>query len=334
MTSGRLPAYSGATVPALDRLPARKREWQRLPRAGRSSSFSEALVFVYGKVAGSFIVLAASVLLAACAGSPRPRTTAPISRAPARRIVTLMPAFADEACAMGEGAYLVGVSQFSRSPSCARNVPEVANFASVDIEKIIALHPDVVVAIPAQRRLTAGLERAGVRIVFMPSDTFGDLFGDIRTLGSLTGRTREAAALVARLQRRTAALEESGHSARRPSVFVVLQAQPIWTVGPQSYISTLLRMAGARNAVTVLPRAYAQYNAEALLRLQPDAIVAGSDVHLESVLNHEPWRSLRAVRENHVYTIADPSILERPGPNYNEGLFWLVEHLRPLTAPS
>jgi iron complex transport system substrate-binding protein len=113
---------------------------------------------------------------------------------------------------------------------------------------------------------------------------------------------------------------------------VVLQAQPIWTVGPQSYISTLLQMAGGRNAVSALPRSYAQYSAEALLRTQPDAIVAGSDVHLESVLDREPWRSLRAVREKRVFILKTPDILERPGPNYNEGLSWLIEHLRPLST--
>lgn len=287
---------------------------------------------MYGKVAASCIVLAASALLAACAGSPHANRGAAAGHA--HRIVTLMPSFADELCAMGEGAYLVGVSQFSRSASCARGVPEVANFASIDTEKIIALHPDAVVAIPAQRRLTAALQLAGVRTVFIPNDALGDIFSDIRTLGFLTGGTHDATALVARLQRRTAALERSAHFSGHPSVFVVLQAQPIWTVGPKSYISTLLRMAGGRNAVRALPRAYAQYSAEALLRLQPDAIVAGSDVHLQSVLNREPWRSLRAVRENHVYIVGNPSVLERPGPNYNEGLSWLIEHLRPLTAQS
>jgi iron complex transport system substrate-binding protein len=133
------------------------------------------------------------------------------------------------------------------------------------------------------------------------------------------------------LRERTKALQATERGNRRPRVFVVLQAQPIWTVGPQSFISTLLQLAGARNAVTDLPRPYAQYTAEALIRLQPDAIVAGGDTQLESLLGREPWRSLRAVHEHHVYMLADPSTLERPGPNYNEGLSWLIERLRPLT---
>ena len=287
---------------------------------------------MYGKIVAAGAILAASTLLGACSGSPKPAKPAGAPAQPAHRIVTLMPSFADELCAMGKGAYVIGVSQYTRSVSCAQHVPEVANFASVDTEKIVSLHPDVVIGIPPQRALTAALGRAGVRVWFMPDDSLDDIFGDIRALGVITGDRKSAGALVNRLQRETASLESSEHGTRHPSVFIVLQAQPIWTVGPQSYISTLVRMAGGRNAVTALPRAYAQYSAEALLRLQPDAIVAGSDVHLESLLDREPWRSLRAVRENHVFILEHPDILERPGPNYNEGLSWLIERLRPLTT--
>jgi iron complex transport system substrate-binding protein len=242
-----------------------------------------------------------------------------------------MPSFAADLCAMGDGARIVGVSQYSKSASCAAQAPEVANFASVNAERIVALHPDAIVAIPAQRRLIAPLERAGIRSVLLADESYNDIFRDIDRLGAIAGDSAGASRLSARLRERTKALQATERGNRRPRVFVVLQAQPIWTVGPQSFISTLLQLAGARNAVTDLPRPYAQYTAEALIRLQPDAIVAGGDTQLESLLGREPWRSLRAVHEHHVYMLADPSTLERPGPNYNEGLSWLIERLRPLT---
>lgn len=242
-----------------------------------------------------------------------------------------MPSFAQDLCAMGSGGLIVGVSEYGNSATCAPRAPAIANFSSVNVEKIIALRPDLVVGIPAQRRLTAPLERAGIRTVFLSDDSYGDLFRNIAEIGRLTGSTQSASDLIARLRSRTNRLRASEHFTKRPSVFVVLQAQPVWTVGPQSYISTLLELAGARNAVTRLPRAYAQYNTEALVDLQPDAIVAGSDTQLTALLDREPWRSLRAVRQKHVYVLQDPGVLERPGPNYNEGLSWLIEHLRPLS---
>lgn len=274
------------------------------------------------------IAFALALALAACAGSTHERT----SNSHARRVVTLMPSFAEDLCAMGSASLIAGVSEYSNTAGCALHAPTVANFSSVDVEKIISLHPDLVVAIPAQRRLTAPLERAGIRTAYMSDDSYDDLFRNINTLGRLTGSERSATGLNDRLRARTAELRASEHFSKRPSVFVVLQAQPVWTVGPQSYISTLLDLAGARNAVTHLPRPYAQYSAEALLKLQPDAIVAGSDTQLQTLLAREPWRSLRAVQRKHVYILRDPGVLERPGPNYNEGLSWLIEHLRPLST--
>ncbi|HEV7178443.1 MAG TPA: hypothetical protein VGN11_01125, partial [Candidatus Baltobacteraceae bacterium] len=69
---------------------------------------------------------------------------------------------------------------------------------------------------------------------------------------------------------------------------------------------------------------------EALLRAQPDVIVTDPSTGLRNVLQNEPWRSLRAVQQHHVYMISPADVLERPGPRYNEGLAWLIERLAPL----
>jgi iron complex transport system substrate-binding protein len=280
---------------------------------------------VYGKVGSIVLRFALLAALSACSTTAQPARHA--TGAP--RIVTLMPVFAQDLCALGAGAQLAGVSQYSEDARCARGLPQVNDFASVDTEKIISLHPDFVVAIPAQRTLTVALARAGVRVVYLPDDSFHDIFSNVYALGRLS--RHDPSSLVARLRERTRALQASEHFTKRMRVFVALQAQPIWTVGPQSYISTLLQLAGARNAVTALPRAYAQYSAEALIRLQPDAIVTSSDTHLADLFGREPWRSLRAVRDGHVFVLGDASLLETPGPSYNEGLAWLIERLRSLS---
>jgi ABC-type Fe3+-hydroxamate transport system substrate-binding protein len=64
--------------------------------------------------------------------------------------------------------------------------------------------------------------------------------------------------------------------------------------------------------------------------LQPDVIISTSDAHVQSVLDREPWRSLRAVREHRVYILSDDSIVVRPGPRYNQGLQWIIDRLRPI----
>jgi iron complex transport system substrate-binding protein len=115
----------------------------------------------------------------------------------------------------------------------------------------------------------------------------------------------------------------------RPSTFVVLETNPIVTVGNGSYIAHLIVLAGGTNAAGDLTAAYPRYSAEALVARQPDAIVADRLSGLANVLGSPPWNALRAVRAGRVSILDDADILERPGPRYNEGLAWLIAHLHP-----
>jgi iron complex transport system substrate-binding protein len=245
------------------------------------------------------------------------------------RVVALMPSFADDLYAIGAGEQLVAVSAYTDAPQ-ARRLPRVADASSVDVEAIVALRPSAVIGIPAQARFVEPLRRAHVPVYLLADDTYDQIFSNLRVAGALTGHRREADAEIARLQRETAALvDRTAGFARRPSVFVVLGSGPIWTAGSESYITKLLALAGGRNAAGDLRAAYGEYSAEALLRDQPDLLVTDPATHIEALADREPWRSLRAVRRHRVYAI-DPDVLERPGPNYNEGIRRLLERIAPL----
>lgn len=270
-----------------------------------------------------------SALLCACAGHATAGSAEPASRVGGRRIVTLVPSFADDMYAIGAGPQLVAVSGFTDAPQ-ATGLPRVADATSVDAEAILAIRPSVVVGIPAQKRFIEPLQRAHVRVVLLPDDSYESIFENLKTFGALTGRRREAAAAVTRLRRETGQVHARTRAyVRHPSVFVVLGSGPIWTAGSDSYIATLIALAGGTNAASDLRAPYGQYSAEALVRRQPDVLVADADMHLDAALDREPWRSLSAVRLHHVYSV-DPDLIERPGPSYNEGLRWLVDRLTPL----
>jgi ABC-type Fe3+-hydroxamate transport system substrate-binding protein len=269
--------------------------------------------------------LALLLALAACSQTPWHRV--PPER---RRIVALMPSFVEDLVAIGAKRQIVGIAA-GTGLAVVRDVPRVADFASVDLERVVAVHPDVVVAIPAQLRLLEPLRKAGIRIVLLPDDSYASIFADLARLGALSGHEAAAAREIARLRARTARLRATeAHFAAPPSVFVVLGAQPIWTVGRDSYIGTLIALAGGRDAASRLGAAYGEYSAEALLEAQPDAIVTDPTTQLPSVLQREPWRSLRAVRDGRVFVIPDASLLERPGPRYVDGLAWLIARLHEL----
>ncbi len=273
------------------------------------------------------------VVLSACTAPKAPQPSAASSGPVPARVVALVPSLVEDLYAIGAGPQVVAVSAFSNNVTQARGLPRVADFTNVDSEKIVALHADLVLGIPSQERFVQPLIRAGVRVVLIPNDTYDDIFTSLRQVGDLTGRRREAAAEISSLQKATRMLQaRTAAFKRHPSAFVVLGTAPIWTIGDKSYIATLIGMAGGRNAASDLNIAYGQYSAEALLHDNPDVIIEDPAVHLQSSLDREPWRSLRAVQEHDVYTIEPAEILMRPGPNYNKGLLWLIERLTPRAA--
>ena len=244
------------------------------------------------------VALAALVALAPCGSR-----AAGAQHAVAQRVVSLIPSLTEDLFAVGAGDRVVGVSEYSDYPPQAKRLPVVSSFASVDAERIVALHPDVVVAIPSQQNLAGDLTRAGIRVAFFRDDSLADVYANLHGIGELVGRTRQADDVVA------------------------LGTAPIFTVGHGSYISSLLALAGARNAADDVRAPYSRYSAEALVARQPDALIVDPDVHLNEVAAEPPWSALRAVRDGHVYVLPEAAILERPGPRYNEGLAWLIATL-------
>jgi len=243
------------------------------------------------------------------------------------RVVSLIPSLTEDLFAIGAGPSVVGVSQFTDYPPAAARLPLVSTFSSVGAEKIVRLHPTVVVGIPAQTALVGDLRRLGLRVVLVSDDSFDDIFSDLAMLGRLTGRSHEAAALSARLRARTAELVRRVPAGPRPTVFVVLGVAPVYTVGDRSYIAHLIGLAGGRNAAAGVHDAYARYSAEALVAAQPDALVTDRTTNLAAALNTAPWSALRAVKTHRVYVLSDAALLERPGPRYNDGLAWLIVQL-------
>jgi iron complex transport system substrate-binding protein len=267
--------------------------------------------------------LAALVALGSCASG-----AAGAAEHSVRRVVSLIPSLTEDLFAVGAGDRVVGVSAYSDYPPRAKTLPVVSSFAAVDAERIVALHPDVVVAIPSQQGLARDITRAGIPLALFRDDSLADVYANLHGIGVLVGRARQADALIVRLRARTAALTRARpRRARRPAVFVVLGTAPIFTVGRGSYIASLLELAGARNAAGDVQAPYARYSAEALVARQPDALIVDPDVRFADVAATPPWSSLRAVQQHHVYMLPDAAILERPGPRYNDGLAWLIATL-------
>lgn len=253
----------------------------------------------------------------------------------AGRIVSLAPSLTEMLFAIGAGGRVLGVSSFTTYPPAAAALPVVATFASVDAERIVRMRPDLIVGIASQDAQVRDLRRAGLNVRLLEDEAYADIFRNISTLGHWAGREREASALNARLRKETAALRAAAPArSKKPRLFVVLQVAPIYTVGNASFIAELIAFAGGENAASALRSAYGRFSEEALVALQPDAIVADPRSGFSAQEDRSPWSALRAVKSRHAYVLTSEQtdVLERPGPRYNEGLKQLISIVQAAAA--
>ena len=236
------------------------------------------------------------------------------------RIVSLAPSATEMLFAAGAGAQVIATVEYSDEPPGARDVPRIGDVAAVDMERLVALHPDVVVlwatgGNPAQRQKIAGLR---IPIYEQEVARLSDIAPAVRRLGVLAGTEaaadRAAREMEARLAKLTATYAVDGGA--RPSVLLQVWNRPIYTVGGKHLMSDALRICGARNVFADLPEAGPIVDTEAVIARNPDIIVAAAPAG-EGAAWVTDWKqlgSLAAVRGHRVVAFEDQS-LSRLGPS-------------------
>ena len=246
---------------------------------------------------------------------------------PAQRIVSLAPHLAEIAFAAGAGAKLAGVSSFSRHPAEVERLPVAASHGRVDIERLIALRPDLVLAWQSGNSpLQIGrLERLGVRVFVTETRTLADIPRIVRLVGTLAGSADLAEARARRFENEITDLRERYAGERRVAVFLEIWHTPMLTVNGAHLISDALRLCGGRNVFAAARTLTPLVSREQILDARPEAIVTGG--FGSEVL--QAWRGLEsvsAVRNRRIYAV-DPDLLYGQGPHLLEGVRALCERL-------
>jgi iron complex transport system substrate-binding protein len=258
---------------------------------------------------------------------------------PAERIISLAPSNTEILYAIGAGKQVVAREDFSNYPEEAKSLPSVGgNSGKYNLEEIAKLQPDLILASP----LTAGdvvqslkTITQNVFVVPNPKDMEG-LYANLMTVGTLTGRQKEAEKLSGELEARVkAVLEKIAPSSSMPKVFYELDAtdpaKP-WTAGPGTFIDLLIGKAGGYNIGGSLEGEWAQISQEALIVENPDIILLGDALYggitPESVAARPGWSEINAVRNGRVLAFND-DLVSRPGPRMVQGLEELAKLLHP-----
>jgi iron complex transport system substrate-binding protein len=212
--------------------------------------------------------------------------------------------------------------QYSSEPAAARAVPRIGDVATIDMERLVALRPEVVMAWPAggnpaQRAKIAAL---GIPIYEQQVARLADLPGSLRRLGALAGTEPVAEQTAAALEARLGALERTYSAAippeQRPTVLLQVWNRPIYTVGGRHLMSDALALCGARNVFADLPEPGPLVDTEAVIARNPDVILAAAPAGEGAtwVADWQRFPGLAAVR-NHRVVAFENQALSRLGPS-------------------
>jgi iron complex transport system substrate-binding protein len=240
-----------------------------------------------------------------------------LPRAP-ERIVSLSPGATEMLFAAGAGALVIATVEFSDEPAAARKVPRIGDANSVDMERLVALRPDVVVIWEGGGNAAQieKLARMRMPLYRQKAETLAAMPASLRRLGELTG-TRDAAARGASdIEARLAALMRRYGRGEKLSVLLEVWNRPIYTVGGTHLMSDSLRLCGARNVFDDLGDLGPAVDVEAVIARDPDVIIAiappGSA--REWLADWQRFRTLRAVRNERLVPFEDAR-LSRLGPS-------------------
>ncbi|HEY6515969.1 MAG TPA: cobalamin-binding protein [Steroidobacteraceae bacterium] len=231
-------------------------------------------------------------------------------RYPPQRIVSLAPGATAMLLAAGASSQLVATIEYSGQPASEKKLPKVGSADAIDMERLIALRPDVVIVWPDGNNPAqiATIERLGIPVYGQEAIALDGIADSLRRLGRLAGTSGVADRAARALEGRLAALKrEYAHGKQPPTVLLEVWDRPLYTVGGKELMSDALRICGARNAFADLPQRAPAIGIEAVLARNPDIIIANAPTAEADAWLTE-WRrfpSLAAVRTGRLLAFDD-----------------------------
>ncbi len=250
------------------------------------------------------------------------------------RVVTFAPSLAEVVFALGQGHRLKGVSRFSNYPPEVRELPKVGSYVHLDLEKIVALKPDLCIAIKDGNPLAVirRLEGLGVPVYAVSPRNLGEVADMILDLGSVLDASEQARAVVADMNRRIEKVKSVVSKApNRPKVFFQIGMAPIVSVGDNTFIDELIGLAGGVN-LTAGETTYPRLTREEVIALAPDVFIVTSMAREKTYeamkTEWQRWKNIPAVRDDRIFLV-DSDLVDRPTPRLVQGLEMLARLIHP-----
>ncbi len=249
---------------------------------------------------------------------------------PARRIISLAPHITELLYAVGAGGFVVGTVSYSDYPEAAKKLPRVGSYNAFDLEAIMALQPDLVVAWKSGNPdgPVKKLQELGIPVYFSEPQALEDVAHNLRQLGALAATQKVAQVasddFIAQLKK----LQIRYQTLQPVSVFYQIWHQPLMTVNGEHIISQVISLCGGRNVFASLPMLAPKISLEAVLAENPEVIVGGGVAAVNPNWKQQwlQWPQMYAVKNKSLFYI-NPDLIQRHTPRILQGAAILCEKL-------
>ena len=251
-----------------------------------------------------------------------------------RRIVALIPSLTEIVFDLGKGNLLVGATQYAKEPPAAAALPRIGSYLHLDIERIVALQPDLCLAVRDgnPEHLVKRIEKLGIPVFAFDSQDLPEIIDSVNLMGNLLNASDRAVEIIREMQLKINAVEKRIQRVKnRPGVFFQIDANPIVSAGQNTFIDRLITMAGGRN-LAAGDTTYPRYSWEDILVMQPDVVIiasmAGGYTKESLMAAWTRWPQISAVKTGRVHVV-DANLFDRPVPRLADGLVALSRIIHP-----
>jgi len=253
------------------------------------------------------------------------------------RIVSMAPSITEVIFALGLGDRVVGVSAFCDYPPEAAKKPKIGGVVNPNMEAVVALNPDLVLALPnaTQESMFRSLRQLGIRVLTLRNDTLEDFFTTIRAIGEVTSTQPAADEMSERLRAKFSDISDRVALGPRRKVMFIVGVDPLFVAGRDTFIDELITIAGGTNIAADSISKYPQLGIEEVVSRAPEVILYTS-LNFELTPKQEAeakrlwsaYPSIPAVKNGRIHgLVADYVTL--PGPRLVLGVEEMARAIHP-----
>jgi cobalamin transport system substrate-binding protein len=252
----------------------------------------------------------------------------------ADRVVSLAPNLTEIVFALGDGNHLAGDTDFCDYPAEALQKPHVGGPVNPNMEVIVSLRPDLVLATKSinRRETVNALDHIGLPVYVTDPHSVEEMVESVEHLGSALGVEKSAAILAEDLRGRLSDLDRRLEGAAPRRVLFVVWTDPLISVGRDTFIADALRRAGGRSVVDTKAE-WPHVSMEEIVRLQPEVLVfasahaEGTQRDIDDLRTRPGWKNLAAMQKGNIVVVSDA--INRPAPRMVDAVERLARALHP-----